>query len=181
MQHIIEGCTKNDAQSQRKLFVHFAPYMMTVCRRYTQHTAEAEDILQEAFINVFRNFQSFAAQKGNIEQWIRRFVVNKAIEYWRKNQRNPFVSTEKMPEEPIFAAEIDLQMDAEELLSLIATLPERSRIVFNLYAIEGYSHKEIAKMVNITEGSSRTYLTRARQQMKELLLAEALVDLKTQT
>lgn len=176
MQDIIKGCKQKDAQSQRKLFVHFAPYMMTVCRRYTPNSAEAEDILQEAFIKVFRNFDRFDAQKGNIEQWIRRIVIHKAIEFWRKNQRNPFVSTEKMHEEPIFAAEIEEQMDAEAVLHLIATLPERSRIVFNLYAIEGYSHREIAETLNINEGSSRTYLTRARQYLQTQLSSKVLTN-----
>lgn len=166
MKDIITGCKQKNPARQRQLFGLFAPVMMTVARRYAPTHAEAEDILQEAFVKVFRSFDQFDETKGAIEGWIRRIVVNTAIQHWRRRHRNfPAPPEEFLPENPV-AAEADTLMDAEELLQLIAALPPGFRVVFNLYAIEGYTHAEIAGLLGIAESASRSQLARARKQLQ---------------
>lgn len=166
MQHIIAGCKQHDPVRQRQLFGLFAPVMMTVARRYTRNTAEAEDVLQEAFVKVFRSFDQFDEARGVLEAWVRRIVVNTAIQHWRRWHKNfPQNPEESLPDSPV-AADADTQMDAEEILQLIAALPPGYRVVFNLYAIEGYAHAEIAAMLGIAESNSRSQLARARKQLQ---------------
>lgn len=171
MHDLITGCKHKNPARQRELFGLFAPRMMTVARRYAATRAEAEDVLQEAFVKIFRSFDQFEGSKGALEAWIRRIVVNTAIGHWRRRHRHfPASREEYLPDQPA-AAEADTAMDAEELLQLIATLPPGFRIVFNLYAIEGYSHTEIAALLGITESTSRSQLARARKQLQEAVFS----------
>jgi RNA polymerase sigma factor (sigma-70 family) len=168
---IINGCQKEDAAMQRALFRQYAPLMMTVCRRYARHQAEAEDMLQEAFIKVFRNIDRYDPAKGAFNPWIRRIVVNTAIQYWRKERRNIWVQPDAdLPDIPEDEAPFHL-LSEEEILQLIAQLPEGFRMVFNLYALDGYSHAEVAQALGITESSSRSQLTRARRWLKNAISA----------
>lgn len=171
MNDLITGCKQKNPARQRELFGLFAPRMMTVARRYTTDPAEAEDVLQEAFVKVFRAFDQFDGGRGVLEAWIRRIVVNTAIQHWRQRHRYfPPSAEEYLPENPA-APEADTAMDAEELLQLIAALPPGFRVVFNLYAIEGYSHTEIAALLGITESTSRSQLARARKQLQEAVFS----------
>lgn len=171
MKDLIAGCKQKNPARQRELFGLFAPRMMTVARRYAATTTEAEDILQEAFIKVFRSFDQFDESKGALEAWIRRIVVNTAIQHWRRRHRHfPASPEECLPENPV-AAEADTLMDAEELLQLIASLPPGFRVVFNLYVIEGCSHTEIAALLGIAESASRSQLARARKQLQEAVFS----------
>ena len=136
--------------------------MMVVCMRYARHRLEAEDILQEAFVKVFDNIKEFAA-KGSLEGWIRRIVVNTALKH---NQRKYFtheqIAVDELPETAIEPA-IYAKLGEQELLDMIARLPDGYRTIFNLYAIEGYSHAEIAEMLDIQESTSRSQLVKARK------------------
>ncbi len=137
--------------------------MLSVCMRYTRHRMEAEDVLQDAFIKVFDNIHKFQF-KGSFEAWIRRIVINTALKnYQRKSFREEQIGLElenaDLPIEPsIFA-----HLHEEALLELIAQLPDGYRVVFNLYAIEGYSHREVADMLGIEEATSRSQLLKARK------------------
>lgn len=166
MEHLIIGCKQKNPARQRELFGLFAPLMMTVARRYAPTNTEAEDILQEAFVRVFRAFDQFDPAKGVLDAWIRRTVVNTAIQHWRSRHKYfPPTPDDYFPENPV-AADADTLMDAEEILQLITELSPGCRLVFNLYAIEGYSHAEIGQMLGIAESASRSQLARARKQLQ---------------
>jgi RNA polymerase sigma factor (sigma-70 family) len=166
LETIIQGCRDQAPALQRRLFEQFAPYMMTACRRYVSDDSAAEDILQEAFLKIFRNFHQYDASKGSIEPWMRRIVVNQAIEFWRKNYaKNAFVSDLNILEIPDQNL-TESALSEEEILKLIRNLPPGFRMVFNLAAIEGYSHAEIATQLNITESTSRSQLTRSKKMLQ---------------
>lgn len=168
-QDLIKGCIRQQPAQQRKLFEQVAPLMMTVCRRYAPTQADAEDILQEAFVKIFRSFDQFDENKGPLMAWLRRIVVNTAIGHWRKWHKNTLlIAEETLPETPVHS-EADLKLDEEEILAMIAALPAGFRVVFNLFAIEGYNHAEIAQMLGITESASRSQLTRARKHLQETI------------
>jgi len=143
--------------------------MMAVCVRYTRHEMEAEDILQDALVKVFDNIHKFEF-KGSFEGWIRRIVINTALKnYSKKSFKQEQIGLENQPELPM-EPDIYKHLDEEALLALIAKLPEGYRLVFNLYAIEGYSHREIADMVGIQESTSRSQLVKARKMLQSMII-----------
>ncbi|MEL6656855.1 MAG: RNA polymerase sigma factor [Bacteroidota bacterium] len=165
---LIKGCVREDAHCQQQLFKLYAGKMMAVCVRYARHRLEAEDILQEAFVKVFDNLDKFAF-KGSFEGWIRRIVVNTALKHnQRKYFTNEQIAVEHFPDSPLQPTAYS-RLGEEELLRMIARLPEGYRVVFNLYAIEGYSHKEIAELLNIKESTSRSQLVKARKMLQAQL------------
>lgn len=165
---LIKGCIREDAQCQQALFKRYAGKMMAVCQRYARHRLEAEDMLQEAFVKVFDNIDKFAF-KGSFEGWIRRIVVNTALKHnQRKYLTNEQIAMEKIPDRPTDPSAY-ARLGEQELLRMIARLPEGYRIVFNLYAIEGYSHREIAELLNIQESTSRSQLVKARKMLQTQL------------
>jgi RNA polymerase sigma factor (sigma-70 family) len=172
LEHIIQGCRDQTPAMQRRLFEQFAPYMMTACRRYVSDDAAAEDILQEAFLRVFRNIQQYDASKGSIEAWMRRIVTNQAIEHWRKNHAKYAFIGDQYFVETSDDNLAESHLNEEEILKLIRNLPPGFRMVFNLAAIEGHSHAEIAAQLNITESTSRSQLTRARKMLQEAYLEQ---------
>jgi len=167
-EELIHGCIKEDKDSQQEIFRRYAGKMLSVCVRYTRHRMEAEDILQDSFIKVFDNLHKFKF-KGSLEGWIRRIVINTALKnYDRKRFSHEQIGLEYTSEH---GAEPSIygHMQREDLLRLIASLPEGYRLVFNLYAIEGYSHKEIAGMLGIGESTSRSQLVKARKMLQAQL------------
>jgi RNA polymerase sigma factor (sigma-70 family) len=166
---IIKGCIRNDRQSQRALFERYSGVMLTVCRRYTRHEMEAEDILQDSLIKVFKNIDKFKFE-GSFEGWVRRIVVNTALKNYKKSSvQKEDIGLEAYQEgamEPTAVA----NLGEEELLNMIAQLPDGYRVVFNLYVIEGYSHKEIADMLVVQESTSRSQLVKARRLLQEMLI-----------
>lgn len=168
---LISGCIRENRQCQQEVFRRYAGKMLSVCRRYTRHRMEAEDVLQDAFIKVFDNIAQFKFN-GSFEAWVRRIVVNTALKnYQRKSFREEQLGLDPevidLPTEPsIFA-----HLHEEELLNLIAQLPDGYRIVFNLYAIEGYSHREIAEILGIEVGTSRSQLLKARKWLQDKVLS----------
>jgi RNA polymerase sigma factor (sigma-70 family) len=162
---LIEGCLKGDSKSQRRLFEQHAGKMMTVCRRYSRDQKEAEDILQESFIRVFANIGQYRFE-GPLEAWIRRIVVHTALKIIRKKNVH-FDDLDNHPEEvPLIDSEALTNLGAEELLRLIAGLPDGYRLVFNLHVIEGYDHGEIAAMLNIDSVTSRSQFLKARRRLQ---------------
>lgn len=164
------GCIRENRQCQQEVFRLFAGKMLVVCRRYTRHRMEAEDVLQDAFIKVFDNMATFQF-KGSLEAWIRRIVVNTALKnYNRKSFREEQLGLENNEADFPIEPSIFSHLHEEELLNLIAQLPEGYRVVFNLYAIEGYSHREIAELLGIEESTSRTQLLKARKLLQARVL-----------
>ncbi len=168
---LINGCKKEDRHCQRIVFERFAGKMMTVCLRYARHRLEAEDILQDAFIKIFNNIQSFHGT-GSFEGWVRRIVVNTALRDIQKssfkNEQIGLENTIETSEQPTAIS----RLSEQEILKLISHLPDGYRTVFNLYVFEDFSHREIAGQLGIEESTSRSQLTKARQmlqmQMKKL-------------
>lgn len=164
---IIEGCQKTDRRFQELLYKMMASKMLGVCMRYARDKFEAEDILQTGFIKVFKHIQSYKGE-GSFEGWVRRIMVNTSIEFYRKNMR--MLNVVDIEEASVTTAFTELELSklqAKDLMKLIQSLSEVYRIVFNMYAIEGYSHKEIADTLGITEGASKVQLSRARSILKE--------------
>lgn len=164
---LITACINNNRKAQRELYEHYAPIMMTVTLRYVGNYDIAQDVLQDAFVKVFTSLQSFSGS-GLLESWIRRIVINTALEYLRNND----VLHESVElEEAISSATISEtaldDISVEELMKIIASLPSGFRTVFNMFAIEGYSHKEIAQQLNITESTSRSQFNRAKALIKK--------------
>lgn len=166
---LLEGCKKNDRKSQELLYKSLASKMLGVCMRYAKDSFEAEDILQLGFVKVFQKVPEFRGE-GSFEGWIRRIMVNTAIEIYRKNQRSlNVVDIAQVYDAPQSMFNMT-GLETKDLLNLIRQLPEGYRMVFNLYVIEGYSHKEIGKYLEITEGASKSQLSRARALLREKVL-----------
>ena len=163
-----EGCLQNDRKQQEALYRALAPKMLAVCMRYSNDKDEAQDILQEGFIKMFNNVHKYRGD-GNLEGWIRRIMVHTAISRYRKLK--PMVLVEDMAEEGAMssAAQNANNLEVNDLMKLIQQLPQAYRSVFNMYAVEGYSHQEIGNKLGITELLSRTTLYRARNILKEKL------------
>jgi RNA polymerase sigma factor (sigma-70 family) len=163
-----EGCLQNDRKQQEALYRALAPKMLAVCMRYANDKDEAQDILQEGFIKMFNNVHKYRGD-GNLEGWIRRIMVHTAISRYRKLK--PMVLVEDMAEEGAIssASQNANNLEVNDLMKLIQQLPQAYRSVFNMYAVEGYSHQEIGNKLGITELLSRTTLYRARNILKEKL------------
>lgn len=167
LERLFERCKQGERRAQEQLYHHFASKMLGVCMRYAKSTFEAEDMLQAGFVKVFSAMQGFRGE-GSLEGWIRRIIVNTAISTYRNNVR---LNTEPWQETHDTAHAYELQhLECEDLLRLVRALPDGYRIVFNLYAIEGYSHKEISEKLQISEGASKSQLSRARKWLQDKLL-----------
>jgi RNA polymerase sigma factor (sigma-70 family) len=167
-QEWIEGCKKGDSTAQRKVFDHFSSKMYAVCCRYVKDKMEAEDVLVTAFTKVFDRISQFK-NEGSFEGWIRRIMVNESLT-WLRQHKHLQVETdiEAADYEPDYQI-LEDHLQAEDLLKLIDGLPAGYKIVFNLYAIEGYSHKEIADQLGINENTSKSQLSRARVYLQKQL------------
>lgn len=169
IQDLVEGCKQGSRQSQEQLYKLFAAKMLGVCMRYASSRMEAEDMLQNSFIKVFEKLADYRAD-GSFEGWMRRIMVHTSIEYYRKHHKMmQVVELENLSDEPSINPLAAAKLGADDLLKLIAQLPPGYRIVFNMFAIEGYSHKEIGEILGISEGASKSQLSRARSILKAQL------------
>ena len=172
-QQILKGCQAGQAQYQQMLYQSYYGKMMSVCLRYARDKEEAKDILQDGFIKVFSSLPNFKGE-GSLEGWIRRIIVNTAINHYHKSKKfqNQASIEEDLKEEYSLSANFD-DLDAiqkinyDDLLLLIRELPPAYQTVFNLYVIEGYSHKEIGEMLHINEGTSKSNLAKARMKLQK--------------
>jgi len=165
---IINGCLEGNSLAQERLYQRFAGKMFAVCLQYSGDYEEAQDVLQEGFIRVFLNLHQF--QKiGSFEGWIRRIMINTALEKYRDKYHLNRVENQEENLEVGVDDEIFEDLSAQDLLRMIRKLSPKYRMVFNLYAIEGYSHKEISALLNISEGTSKSNLSRARAILQEKL------------
>ncbi len=163
---IIEGCRANKSTAQKALFLKYGSVMLTVCRRYARHQMEAEDFLQDGFIKVFKYIHQFK-EESTLQTWIRRIMINNALKHISKSAfKKELIGIEDNYDQNIDSGTY-AKLSAEEILKLIEELPQGYKIVFNLYAIEGYSHKEIAEKLDIGESTSRSQLLKARRMLQE--------------
>ncbi|WKN40548.1 RNA polymerase sigma factor [Tunicatimonas pelagia] len=163
---LVDGLRKNDNRSQKAVYERFSPVMFSVSLRYVKDYDSAQDVLLKSFMKVFDNIRQYTGQ-GSFEGWVRRIVVNEALMYLRKH-KNMSVEVDIEEAKDTAATTYD-HLEAEELLSLVQQLPVGYRTVFNLYAIEGYTHAEIAEKLNISEGTSKSQLSRAKQLLRQML------------
>ena len=166
-EQLLEGVLRKESTAQRQLYERFARKMFGVCLRYSGRTEEAEDLLQEGFIRVFKSLDQFRGT-GSLEGWIRKVIVRTALEYLRSKRMvwTSLEAEEETSEEPTILDRIGTQ----ELIRQIQELPPGYRTIFNLYAIEGYSHQEIAEMLQISEGTSKSQYARARGQLMAAII-----------
>jgi RNA polymerase sigma factor (sigma-70 family) len=166
---IIKECIEGNRIAQEKLYNFYASRMRGTCLRYSSSVFEAEDIFQDGFIKVFTHLKNYKNQ-GSFDGWIRRIILNTAIDSYKKNiELKAQVSYDSLEEDEFVPVEIADNLDEEDLIQVLAKLPDGYRMVFNLYAIEGFSHKEIANMLDITESTSKSQLFKARKQIQHLL------------
>lgn len=159
---LVNECAKGNSKAQRALFDKFAPKMLAVCQRYLRNNQEAEDVLQDGFVKVFQKIVDFKME-GSLEGWIRRIVVNTALDTIRKNKKLlDDIQVEEVQYKVSFTDHQFDGMDLAQLMKLIDAMPDGYRIVFNMFAIEGYSHKEIADTLGVTENTSKSQYSRAR-------------------
>lgn len=168
---LIDGCKEGKRECQKHLYEKYARVMFGLCMRYTSDTDTAQDLLQDGFIKIFSSIDSFSG-KGSFEGWMKKIFINLALQNIRKEKS--LVHTEDIQNIPDIEddsiSENAYDISEEELMKMIQELPKGYRMVFNLYAIEELSHKEIAQMLNIAEGTSRSQYIRARQLLQERIL-----------
>jgi RNA polymerase sigma-70 factor (ECF subfamily) len=166
---LVKECAKGNPKAQRALFDKFAPKMLSVCYRYIGKSDEAEDVLQDAFVKIFQKVVEFKME-GSLEGWIRRIVVNTALDAIRKNKKTlGDVSVDDVSYKVSYTDDNFDDMDVKHLLKIINNLPDGYRVVFNMFAIEGYSHKEIADTLGVTENTSKSQYSRARAYLRNEL------------
>lgn len=165
---LIEGCKRKDAKAQKGLYDRYAGKLYALCCRYIKEKMEAEDVLITAFTKILDRVDQYKGE-GSFEGWMKRVVVNESLTYLRRN-KNMYIEMdiEAADREPDFE-KLESHLQAEDLLRMIETLPSGYRIVFNLYAIDGYSHKEIADKLGISENTSKSQLSRARVALQKSL------------
>ncbi len=175
-QAIITGCLHNDAAAQRELYNRYSPKMLSVCYRFGQSREDAEDMLQEGFIKVFTQIHTFQ-NKGAFEGWIRRIIVHTCINFLKKHKKFSesvdlaYANYIQVKEETVPSI-----MQARQIIECIRLLPLGYRTVLNLYALEGYSHKEIGEMLDIEESTSRSQYTRSKAMLEAILIRKKIIE-----
>ena len=172
---LIKGCVKGDRKCQEQFYGHFYGKMMAVCYRYSNDPEDAKDLLHDGFIKVFKSLSKYN-YKGSLEGWVRRIMVNTAIDFYRK-QKNTFKISEQDVGDVPFQIEDDspdvyAEMGERDMLKAVQKLSPAYRTVFNMYVIEGYSHKEIADQLDISEGTSKSNLAKAKMNLKKIIKNE---------
>jgi RNA polymerase sigma-70 factor (ECF subfamily) len=163
---LIELAVENNRHAQHRLYSKFSPKMLSVCRQYIKDLHQAEDVMITAFMKVFTNLKNFE-HKGNFEGWIRRIMINECISYIRVHKKVTFIEDENYMEERY--NNIESQFSVEDIQFLIDNLPDGYKMVFNLYCIEGFKHQEIAAMLGINEGTSKSQLSHARKMLQNTI------------
>lgn len=165
---LIRGCLREEATCQKGVFDRYASRMLGVCNRYARNAADAEDILQDAFIKVFDKIHQFKFE-GSFEGWIRKIVVNTALKKYsvRRYEKEVVGYEVKDRDETVMEPAAYNHLGEKDLMDLINNLPDGYRLIFNLYVIEGYQHEEIAEMLNIQPGTSRSQLVKARAMLQK--------------
>ncbi|MBS0000835.1 MAG: RNA polymerase sigma factor [Cyclobacteriaceae bacterium] len=165
---ILNGCLKNDRKSQKLLYKHFFGYAMSICIRYTENRADALEVLNDSFMKVFTNLKNFN-QERSFKSWFRRILINTSIDHLKKEMKHQYLERIEEHEIGHHHSFADQNIGHEELISLVQGLSPAYRSVFNLYVIDGYNHQEIAEILGISEGTSKSNLSKARMNLREML------------
>lgn len=176
LKKLIKSCKKQDRDAQKALYLQFADLAMNIGRRYAKDEHEAKDIVQNAFIKIFTKIEDFKFGQGTFEGWVSRIVVNEALQMYRTSKRIYFNGSQPYDKDVAVAAEAIETLEAEDILNLLKQLPNGYRLVFNMYVVEGYKHKEIAALLGISESASRSQLTRAKKLLKRMILEQNALD-----
>ena len=166
---IISGCKKADRIAQERLYKNFYRAMMTVCLRYTKNDEDAIEVLNNGFFKVFKNIQRYDSSKASLYTWIRTLVINSCLDFIKQKKKQEKVNELDPDMEVHIAPDVISKIEAAELLELVRELAPATQAVFNLYVIEGYRHKEIAKLLSISEGTSKWHLNEARKNLQQLI------------
>lgn len=169
LKNLIKQCKKGQHTAQEELYHLFAPQLFAVCLKYSRNRQEAKDNFQESFITIFENIGQYK-NKGSFEGWLKRITINTSLQKYRKQTVFKIIDESRIAQKEEVNLYVDHGVDLDFLLKIIQELPDRYRMVFNLYALDGYSHKEIADLLNISEGTSKSNLARARQKLKERII-----------
>ncbi|MBL7735238.1 MAG: sigma-70 family RNA polymerase sigma factor [Chitinophagaceae bacterium] len=173
---ILAGCLNNDQVAQRELYLKYSPKMLSVCYRFAHNREDAEDMLQEGFIKVYTQIHTFQS-KGAFEGWIRRIMVHTCINHLKKNKKfNESMDLIHATGAQVREESVPSIVQAKQVVECIRVLPLGYRTVLNLYAIEGYSHKEIAEILEIEESTSRSQYTRAKQMLEDILVKKNIIQ-----
>jgi len=168
-EELLKGCLKGDRSSQEELYRKYARKMYGICLSYANDSDSAQDMLQDGFVKIFKKIKSYDRQ-GSFEGWIKRIITNTAIDQFRSKKRlNNYIeySDSKYVSE---SSSIYQKLSFDEILKFIRKLPEGARVIFDLFAVEGYSHKEIAMKLKISEGTSKSQYNRARSLLQKMIL-----------
>jgi len=165
---LIQACVKEEAWAQKMLYETYYPKMIGVCMRYSNDYEDARDILNEGFIKVFRFIEKYKIGTS-LESWIRRIMINSSIDYYRKEIRHRSEDIDTAMYKLSDQTDVVSDFSAQDILKAVQKLPPAYRAVFNLYVIEGYSHKEVSDELGITESTSRSNLVKARNRLKDML------------
>lgn len=174
-EQLVKGCVEGKPSAQQYLFDKYSRKMMGVCLRYAEDNQEAEDVLQEGFIKVFSAISSFNG-KGSLEGWIRKIMVNTALDSYRKNSATKYAQEISEMDHVLGTNDYILEnMEVEGLLNILRKLPEGYRMIFNMYAMEGYTHKEIGERLGISINTSKSQYSRARAYIQKMLKEEKII------
>lgn len=166
----LQACLRGDRLAQKHFYEHFRGKMFVVCLRYANSREDAEDMLQEGFLKVFRDLHQYTGA-GNFEGWVRKVIVNNALQFLQKQRKNPLIvelDGQEFPDEDTGVFQPD-EATAKNLIRLLQQLPTGFRTIFNLYVLEGYTHPEIAEILGISVGTSKSQLLRAKVHFRKLL------------
>jgi RNA polymerase sigma-70 factor (ECF subfamily) len=178
---ILKGCLRNDPNAQRELYNQYSPKMLAVCYRYAHNREDAEDMLQEGFIKVFLQLRTFE-NRGSFEGWIRKIIVHTCINILKKNRKfNESVDLIHASSIQIREESVPAVVQVKQIVESIRSLPIGYRTVLNLFAIEGYSHREISQLLDIEESTSRSQFTRAKSMLEDLLIKKNILQPKQKT
>lgn len=170
LNQIILGCQNKRPEAQKALVQKYSGLLFTICRRYCYRQMDARDVLQDAFMIIFKNFDKYDASKGVLDAWIKRVTINVALQHNKSQKIYPIEINEEVIAQSSREENALDSLSAEEIISLVAKLPTQYRIVFNLYVIDGYSHQEIGAKIGINASTSRSNLSRAKTILKENIL-----------
>ena len=174
-QHIIDGCKRNDAKAQERLYKDYYRAMVVICLRYTKNENDAVEVLNNGFLKVFNNIHRYDPGQATLYTWIRTIVINSCLDFIKAKSQ---VDVHKELDETVvvhISADAINKMKAAEILHLVRQLPPATQSVFNLYVMEGYNHKEIGKLLSISEGTSKWHLSEARKTLQQMIQKQNLL------
>ena len=172
-QDLIRGCIRNDRRMQEVLYKQYCSSMLIICRSYAKNEQDAIEVLQDGFLKIFQQIDRYDSAKASIYTWMRTIMIRTAIDFLRKRNKRQVAIEWKEEHDPTIDAEALERMSAQQILSLLQLLPATTRAVFNLYITEGYNHREIGEILNVSEGTSKWHLSEARKYLTNSLKVKA--------